>query len=93
MVKPVVMLVVMVLVVATVSVGGAAADNCDPSQLSECEPALIGGSQPTTTCCTNLRAQQSCFCQYVHDPNNGKYINSPNAAPTLTKCGIAVPNC
>jgi hypothetical protein len=45
MVKAVAMLVVMVFVVATVSTGGAMADNCDPSQLSECEPALIGGSQ------------------------------------------------
>jgi hypothetical protein len=45
MVKAVAMLVVMVFVVATVSTGGAMADNCDPSQLSECEPVLIGGSQ------------------------------------------------
>jgi hypothetical protein len=66
-------------------------DKCDPSQLSEC---AIGGSQPTTPCCNILCAQQSYHCQYAHDPNNGKYsISSPNAAPTLTKCGISVLNC
>jgi hypothetical protein len=65
MAKVVAMLVAMALVVAVMSPSEALTDNCDPGHLAECMPTINGGSMPTMGFCSNLRAQQSCFCEYV----------------------------
>ncbi|GJM91162.1 hypothetical protein PR202_ga07509 [Eleusine coracana subsp. coracana] len=88
--KAVAMLLTLTVIVTA---RGARADDCKPDQLAVCLPAIVSGSAPTDACCTNLRAQQGCFCQYAKDPNYGKYLNSPNAGRALTTCGIAVPKC
>lgn len=84
---------VVVVAVAVASAGGAAAQQCSPAQLAACAPAIISGSPPTALCCSNLRAQEPCFCQYARNPAYSSYINSPNARRTLASCGIAVPSC
>lgn len=83
----------LVVVVAVASAGGAAAQQCSATQLAACAPAIISGSPPTASCCSNLRAQEPCFCQYARNPAYSSYINSPNARRTLASCGIAVPSC
>jgi len=94
MAKAVAMLVAPALVVvAATSAGGASAQQCNPTQLAVCAPAVINGSPPTASCCSNLRAQEPCFCLYARNPAYRSYINSPNARRTLTTCGIAIPNC
>ncbi|MBF6189543.1 hypothetical protein IU482_30525, partial [Nocardia farcinica] len=44
-------------------------------------------------CCSSLRAQQGCFCQFAKDPRYGRYVNSPNARKAVSSCGIALPTC
>ncbi|KAK3152976.1 hypothetical protein QOZ80_2BG0166040 [Eleusine coracana subsp. coracana] len=91
MAKTIAMLVaVALLMVAAI---GASGDDCKPDQLAVCLPAIVSGSAPTDACCTNLHAQQGCFCQYAKDPNYARYIGSPNARKALTTCGINIPNC
>ncbi|KAK3156866.1 hypothetical protein QOZ80_2AG0113090 [Eleusine coracana subsp. coracana] len=91
--KAVAMLLTLALIVTAMSARGALADDCKPDQLAACLPSIVSGSAPTDACCTNLRAQQGCLCQYAKDPNYGKYVSSPNAGRALTTCGIAVPKC
>lgn len=86
-------LLAMLLLVATAGGAAAQAQNCDASGLAVCGPAIIGGSAPTAPCCSALRAQEGCFCQYARDPAYSRYINSPNSRRTLAACAIAIPHC
>ncbi|WVZ59546.1 hypothetical protein U9M48_009671 [Paspalum notatum var. saurae] len=89
------MLVALALIVAVVAGGarGAAAQQCNAAELVVCAPAIISGAAPTASCCSNLRAQEGCFCQYAQEPAYSGYINSPNARRALTACGVTVPSC
>ena len=75
--------------------GGASTvkEECDEEKLIVCGPAIIGGTPPSASCCSNLKAQEGCFCQYAKDPAYSNYINSPNARKTLASCGITLPTC
>lgn len=85
---------VLVLVVAAATLtGGASAATCNVVQLTPCAGAISSGSKPSPACCSNLKAQQGCFCQYIKNPSLGRYVNSPNAKKTLTSCGISLPRC
>ncbi|RWR82076.1 non-specific lipid-transfer protein 2 [Cinnamomum micranthum f. kanehirae] len=66
---------------------------CQPTELSPCAPAIIGGSAPTPLCCTKLNEQKPCLCQYMKDPNLRKYIDSPNAKKVAQICKIPFPKC
>nr|CAB3497307.1 unnamed protein product [Digitaria exilis] len=89
--QQVVVAVALLLLVA--SAGCASAASCSVGQLAVCAPAIESGSKPSSGCCSNLKAQQSCFCQYIKNPSLGRYVNSPNARKTLTSCGITPPRC
>ncbi|XP_015690608.1 non-specific lipid-transfer protein 2-like [Oryza brachyantha] len=84
--------VVLVVVVAACRCSDAAVP-CNAGQLTVCAGAIAGGAKPTAACCSSLRAQQGCFCQFAKDPRYGRYVNSPNARRAVTSCGIAVPRC
>uniref|UniRef100_A0A0E0CTY9 Bifunctional inhibitor/plant lipid transfer protein/seed storage helical domain-containing protein n=1 Tax=Oryza meridionalis TaxID=40149 RepID=A0A0E0CTY9_9ORYZ len=90
-------LAVLVLAVAMVAacggVVGAAGAGCNAGQLTVCAGAIAGGARPTAACCSSLRAQQGCFCQFAKDPRYGRYVNSPNARKAVSSCGIALPTC
>ncbi|KAM0892369.1 hypothetical protein ACQ4PT_025773 [Festuca glaucescens] len=91
-------LAVAVMMVAPSAAAGramasAADQTCDVGKLIDCGPAIIGGTPPSESCCTNLKAQKGCFCQYAQDPAYSDYINSPNARKTLASCGITFPTC
>ncbi|XXG65474.1 hypothetical protein AAC387_Pa05g3166 [Persea americana] len=66
---------------------------CQPTELSPCSAAIIGGSAPTPECCTKLNEQKPCLCQYMKDPNLRKYIDSPNAKKVAQICKIPFPKC
>ncbi|KAJ9708258.1 hypothetical protein PVL29_000358 [Vitis rotundifolia] len=66
---------------------------CSPMELSTCASAIISSSPPTATCCSKLKEQRSCLCQYVKNPNLQKFINSPNARKVASTCGSPFPNC
>ncbi|XP_062205669.1 non-specific lipid-transfer protein 2P-like [Phragmites australis] len=85
--------VALLAVVATMSAGGASAQQCDAGQLAVCAPAIVSGAAPTAACCSNLRAQRGCFCQYARNPAYSGYINSPNSRRALASCGVSIPRC
>uniref|UniRef100_A0A0E0M9G3 Bifunctional inhibitor/plant lipid transfer protein/seed storage helical domain-containing protein n=1 Tax=Oryza punctata TaxID=4537 RepID=A0A0E0M9G3_ORYPU len=66
---------------------------CDPGLLAPCAGPIFFGTTPSDSCCSNLRAQQGCFCNYASDPAYASYINSTNARKTIAACGIPFPSC
>lgn len=86
-------MVVVALVTMVALAGGARAASCNAGQLTVCAAAITGGAKPSAACCSNLRAQQGCFCQFAKNPTYGRYISSPNARKTVASCGITLPRC
>jgi hypothetical protein len=86
-------LVAVLAVVAAMSAGGASSQACNAGTLALCAPAILSGSAPSGACCSNLRAQQGCICQFARNPAYSGYINSPNSRRALASCGIAIPHC
>ncbi|KAI3900043.1 hypothetical protein MKW98_000943 [Papaver atlanticum] len=78
------------MMMSNMSVSRAA---CVAMELQPCLSAIATSAPPTALCCAKLKQQQSCLCQYVKDPNLGKYVNSPNAKKMVQKCGVAIPKC
>ncbi|CAN7054366.1 non-specific lipid-transfer protein 2 [Brassica rapa] len=64
----------------------AAAEQCNPMQLMPCEDAIMKGSTPSNECCTRLKQQQHCICQYMKNPNFKSFLNSPNAKMVASHC-------
>ncbi|KAI5017372.1 hypothetical protein ZWY2020_042260 [Hordeum vulgare] len=73
--------------------GGASTAHCNAGQLMVCAAAIIGGAAPSASCCSSLRVQQGCFCQYARNPAYGRYIGSPTAHRAIVACRVAVPSC
>ncbi|KAI3833114.1 hypothetical protein MKX03_021392 [Papaver bracteatum] len=78
------------MMMSNMSVSRAA---CVATELQPCLGAITSPAPPTALCCTKLKQQQSCLCQYVKDPNLAKYVNSPNAKKMAQKCGVPIPKC
>lgn len=94
MTKAVAMFVALALVaVVATTAGGAVAAPCNPGQLAVCKSAMHSGVKPSAVCCSNLRAQKACLCQYAKDPKFSRYVHNPNVPKTITSCGIATPKC
>uniref|UniRef100_A0A0D3HFE6 Bifunctional inhibitor/plant lipid transfer protein/seed storage helical domain-containing protein n=1 Tax=Oryza barthii TaxID=65489 RepID=A0A0D3HFE6_9ORYZ len=74
----------LLVVVATVAVAVVVAAGAAP---------IFFGTVPSASCCSSLKAQQGCFCQYAKDPMYASYINSTNARKMIAACGIPLPNC
>ncbi|KQJ97366.1 non-specific lipid-transfer protein 2 [Brachypodium distachyon] len=72
---------------------GATAAQCNAGQLIVCAPAIIGGAAPTAACCSNLRAQQGCFCEFARNPAYASYIKSQTARKAIAACRVALPRC
>ncbi|EAY79131.1 non-specific lipid-transfer protein 2P [Oryza sativa Japonica Group] len=91
------MLLLVVVAAAAVAVVVAQAPppppQCDPGLLSPCAAPIFFGTAPSASCCSSLKAQQGCFCQYAKDPTYASYINSTNARKMIAACGIPFPNC
>ncbi|GJN09333.1 hypothetical protein PR202_ga27333 [Eleusine coracana subsp. coracana] len=88
-----VLAMMVVLLVAMAGQEAALAASCNAGSLAPCVGAITGGGKPTASCCSNLRAQKGCFCQFAKNPAYGRYINSPNARKTVAACGLALPRC
>lgn len=85
------LVVVMVALVLSVEVSGQV--TCRAVELSPCLSPITNGSPPSGTCCTKLREQRPCLCQYLRDPNLRPYVSSPNAEKLRRACGVPSPNC
>ena len=66
---------------------------CDATQLTPCAGAIIGNAAPTPGCCSRMKEQQPCMCQYARDPNLQRYVNSPNGKKVMAACKVPVPSC
>ncbi|KAK9118197.1 hypothetical protein Scep_016290 [Stephania cephalantha] len=66
---------------------------CNAQSLLVCAGAFLNGSPPPPACCSGLRAQKACFCQFKKDPSLGKYVNSPYARNAIAACGLPYPAC
>uniref|UniRef100_A0A2C9WI91 Bifunctional inhibitor/plant lipid transfer protein/seed storage helical domain-containing protein n=1 Tax=Manihot esculenta TaxID=3983 RepID=A0A2C9WI91_MANES len=62
------------------------------SELSSCLPAVTSSTPPSSTCCSKLREQKPCLCEYMKNPNLKQYINLPGARRVSSACGLAFPS-
>ncbi|CAN4098280.1 unnamed protein product [Withania somnifera] len=69
------------------------AATCNPVQLSPCLGAISSSSPPTKLCCSRIKQQKPCLCQYLKNPNLKKYVNSPGAKKVARSCGVPYPRC
>ncbi|KQK05035.1 non-specific lipid-transfer protein 2 [Brachypodium distachyon] len=84
---------VILLVMCAAAPGAEAATTCNALQLSPCAGAIIGNAAPTAACCSRMKAQQPCLCQYAKDPNLQRYVSSPNGKKVMAACKVPVPSC
>ncbi|XP_065860758.1 non-specific lipid-transfer protein 2-like [Euphorbia lathyris] len=81
----------LVLIVAEAEVTMAV--TCTPTELSSCVSAITSSSPPSKQCCTKIKEQKPCLCQYLRNQNLKKFINTPNARKVATTCGTPFPKC
>lgn len=64
---------------------------CNTLELSQCASAITSSTPPTAECCSKLKEQEACLCEYVKDPNMQNLVNSPNAKKVADTCGTPIP--
>ncbi|KAK6787588.1 hypothetical protein RDI58_016113 [Solanum bulbocastanum] len=69
------------------------AATCSPIQLSPCLGAIRSSSPPSKLCCSKIKQQKPCLCQYLKNPTLKKYVNSPGAKKVARSCGVPYPRC
>ncbi|KAG5602187.1 hypothetical protein H5410_033557 [Solanum commersonii] len=81
------MLVLMLLAKSHISV----AATCSPVQLSPCLGAIRSSSPPSKLCCSKIKQQKPCLCQYLKNPTLKKYVNSPGAKKVAALAAFHTP--
>nr|ACM78621.1 non-specific lipid-transfer protein type 2 [Tamarix hispida] len=66
---------------------------CSPAQLSPCVGAITSSSPPSGLCCSKVRQQKPCLCQYMKNPYLRKFVNTPNAKKVASQCRTPFPRC
>ncbi|KAG5233953.1 hypothetical protein OIU76_000779 [Salix suchowensis] len=66
---------------------------CSPAQLSSCVSAITSSTPPSKLCCSKIKEQKPCLCQYLKNPNLQRLINTPNARKVASTCGTPFPKC
>lgn len=84
---------VLVLVLGYEAEVSVAAATCNPTELNPCMPAMTSGAAPSALCCSKMRQQQPCFCQYMKNPGLKQYVSSPNVKKIVTTCRVSMPKC
>ncbi|KAI3407869.1 AAI domain-containing protein [Psidium guajava] len=67
--------------------------NCKPTELSSCANSIVSSTPPSGLCCTKIKEQKPCLCQYLKNPSLKKFVNSPNARKVASTCGTPFPKC
>ncbi|XP_044477456.1 non-specific lipid-transfer protein 2-like [Mangifera indica] len=83
------LLVLLLMAEAQVSV----AVTCSPTELSSCVSAITSKTPPSKLCCSKIKEQKPCLCQYLKNPNLRKFVNTPNARNVASTCGTPFPKC
>ncbi|KAI4324666.1 hypothetical protein MLD38_030133 [Melastoma candidum] len=87
---------VCVIAVTLLILGGprvVSAQTCNPLQLSSCASAIMSSTPPSTLCCSKIKEQEPCLCQYMKNPSLKRFISSPNAKKVAAICGTLFPSC
>ncbi|KAE8726718.1 Non-specific lipid-transfer protein 2 [Hibiscus syriacus] len=71
----------------------AEAVTCDVSELSPCMEAIMSPKPPSKTCCSKLKEQKPCFCQYLKNPTIKMFVDTPKAKGIASSCGVEYPRC
>ncbi|KAL6973570.1 hypothetical protein U1Q18_027755 [Sarracenia purpurea var. burkii] len=69
------------------------AATCNPTELNPCLDAITSGATPSKLCCSKIKEQTPCLCQYFRNPSLKPYVNSPNAKKLLSTCSVSLPKC
>ncbi|XP_058193714.1 non-specific lipid-transfer protein 2-like [Rhododendron vialii] len=85
--------IVLVLVLGCYKPKVSMAATCKILSLSPCLDAITSGTTPSDRCCSRLKEQEACLCEFAKDPDYSQYITSPNAMKVATACGVAIPTC
>ncbi|KAI4331490.1 hypothetical protein MLD38_029677 [Melastoma candidum] len=85
------MIVVTLLILAGLSV--VLGQTCNPLQLSSCASAITSSIPPSALCCSKIKEQEPCLCQYMKNPSLKGFISSPNAKKVAATCGTPFPSC
>ncbi|XP_057809421.1 non-specific lipid-transfer protein 2-like [Salvia miltiorrhiza] len=80
-----------VVVVMAALAHETAAVSCIPTELLPCLAAISSGGAPSAECCSKLKEQQPCFCQYIKNPQYRPYIDTPNAKKVAAACDVTIP--
>ncbi|XP_058722476.1 non-specific lipid-transfer protein 2 [Vicia villosa] len=81
------------LLLLLVNVEVSMAVTCSPVQLSSCVSAITSSTPPSKLCCSKIKEQRPCLCQYLKNPNLRKFVNTPNARKVANTCGTPFPRC
>ncbi|KAK3033330.1 hypothetical protein RJ639_034177 [Escallonia herrerae] len=85
---------VLVLVLLTAeAVQVSVAVTCNAVQLSPCAGAISSSKPPSKLCCSKIREQKPCLCQYIKNPSLRQFVSSPNARKVASTCGVPFPKC
>ncbi|KAI9113764.1 hypothetical protein K1719_015015 [Acacia pycnantha] len=87
-----IVLCTLVLLVVVAEVQVSMAVTCSPVQLSACVSAITSSTPPSQLCCSKIKEQKPCLCQYVKNPNLKKFVDSPNARKVASTCGTPFPS-
>ncbi|KAI7749613.1 hypothetical protein M8C21_030126 [Ambrosia artemisiifolia] len=82
-----------ILVMILAGSQAAMAVTCQVTQLVPCASAISSSSPPSSQCCTKLKEQRPCLCQYMKNPSLRGYVSSPNAQKVAKACGVPTPQC
>lgn len=61
----------------------------DKSKIQICFDGMLRGMEMSSTCCKNLKEQESCLCDVIKT----RMIKSSVLSSRLNSCGIANPKC
>lgn len=57
-------------------------------------PGCVDGTNPSPNCCTKLKEQEPCLCEYAKNPLFKQYVEySPNAKSVMEKFNVPPPSC
>ncbi|XP_062115067.1 non-specific lipid-transfer protein 2-like [Humulus lupulus] len=87
------MVVCTVLVVLVAKPQVTMAVTCSPTQLSVCVSAITTSTPPSQLCCSKIKEQKPCLCQYLKNPTLKKFVDSPNARKVANTCKTPYPKC
>lgn len=66
---------------------------CDITQLSPCAEPIMYGSATPPACCSSLKKQQPCLCQYARNPVYAGYVYGSNSRRVASDCHVSLPRC